>query len=471
MAIDLKEVKNFWEKRAEQHSDNQGITNLEEDNKLQKLKKDLEEKRVNEFLPNLMNKTVLDLAGGYGRWAFKFANKAKEIHVVNYCFDLIALGKKKCKEQKINNIKYFQASAQDFESKTKYDIIFISGLLIYLNDKDLIKLGEKIRKYSHENTKIILRDGTGIKGRYEINRRFSEALQTYYSATYRTPEQYIEFFKTIGFEIIKHDNMFEEGCELNKFPETRLRIYKFNKKSTKTEKKKLSLKEIREGKHIKEGLYTDILRVPHVTLTYFIVHAIKDTKITPNQITLFSMILLLVASYFYASGTYIYALIASLLYYLSFVFDTVDGNLARQKDMCSPLGGWYDKIADRIMNPILFFAIAWGIYLNNPSVYVWIWTFTAFAVLEFSVIVQYNFRVMFNFGMDEVKKERKKRGWLKEFMLNDFFLCHSIILFSIFGILEYYMIFFTLYGGLFDIAMVTVMTYKAKKHLKNENRP
>ena len=56
-------------------------------------------------------------------------------------------------------------------------------------------------------------------------------------------------------------------------------------------------------------------------------------------------------------------------------------------------------------------------------------------------------------------------------MLNDFFLCHSIILFSIFGILEYYMIFFTLYGGLFDIAMVTVMTYKAKKHLKNENRP
>ena len=31
MALDLKEVKNFWEKRAEQHSDNQGITNLEDE--------------------------------------------------------------------------------------------------------------------------------------------------------------------------------------------------------------------------------------------------------------------------------------------------------------------------------------------------------------------------------------------------------------------------------------------------------
>jgi hypothetical protein len=34
-------------------------------------------------------------------------------------------------------------------------------------------------------------------------------------------------FAAAGFSIVRDENMFEEGSPLNKYPETRLRIYQF----------------------------------------------------------------------------------------------------------------------------------------------------------------------------------------------------------------------------------------------------
>jgi hypothetical protein len=79
----------------------------------------------------------------------------------------------------------------------------------------------------HSETIILLRDGTGIDGRYEINNRFSEHLKADYSAIYRSRSEYVSMFNNAGFTLIKDENMFDEGCPLNKYPETRLRVYLF----------------------------------------------------------------------------------------------------------------------------------------------------------------------------------------------------------------------------------------------------
>lgn len=230
MSINIKEIKEFWEARAKAHEDNPGLTNLEENPTLRKLKIKLENKKVNEYL-NLKNSnaTLLDLGGGYGEWAFNFANRIKKIYVVDYCENLIQRGIKKAKQKKINNIEFIHSAVQNFNIKIKFDIIFISGLLVHLNDNDIDKLIRNIKDYSKKGTSIILRDGTGIKDRFEIKNRFSEALKTNYSAIYRTREEYIKLFEDAGFQLLKDENLFPEGCPLNKFPETRLRIYKFRK--------------------------------------------------------------------------------------------------------------------------------------------------------------------------------------------------------------------------------------------------
>ena len=100
---------------------------------------------------------------------------------------------------------------------------------MYLNDDELDVLLARVRGYSRPGTAVVLRDGTGIAGRYEIARRWSEALQANYAAIYRTREEYIALFAGIGFALVADDDMFGPGCALNKWPETRLRIYRFER--------------------------------------------------------------------------------------------------------------------------------------------------------------------------------------------------------------------------------------------------
>ena len=94
-----------------------------------------------------------------------------------------------------------------------------------MNDDQAEKLVSGLARFCHANTFVLLRDGTGVAKRHEINNRFSQHLQADYSATYRTVDEYAALFARHGFRIVRHENMFDEGCVLNKYPETRLHIF------------------------------------------------------------------------------------------------------------------------------------------------------------------------------------------------------------------------------------------------------
>ena len=230
MSIDPDDVKRFWDERAARHSDDPGLTNLEENPELRDLKIRLEEARVADYLGELPREaSVLDLGGGYGVWAFKLAPRVAHVDVVDYCAPLVDRGEAKARELGIDNVAFAHAAAQDFASERVYDVVFISGLLLYLNDDELARLLRRLHGYTKRGSVVVLRDGTGVPEHYEITKRWSEALQANYAAIYRTRDEYIEAFATIGFACVRDDDMFEPGCVLNKFPETRLRIYRFER--------------------------------------------------------------------------------------------------------------------------------------------------------------------------------------------------------------------------------------------------
>ncbi len=223
--IDPKDVKRFWDERAARHSDDPGLTNLEENPELRDLKIRLEEARVADYLGTLPpTANVLDLGGGYGVWAFKLAPSVASVDVVDYCEPLVERGTAKARELGHTHVRFFHSAAQDFTSDRDYDLVFISGLLLYLNDDELAKLLRNLR-----GKVVVLRDGTGVPTHYEIAKRWSEALQANYAAIYRTREEYLAAFATVGYRCVRDDDMFEPGCVLNKFPETRLRIYRFER--------------------------------------------------------------------------------------------------------------------------------------------------------------------------------------------------------------------------------------------------
>ena len=137
---------------------------------------------------------------------------------------------KRIKEKNnILNVNLIHCHAEEFLVNKVFDIIWISGLLIYLSDKNFENLIENCKKMSRSGSYIVLRDGTGIDKRHEIIDQYSEALKLNYSASYRTSDEYINAFEKHEFKCLDHQDMFENESGLNKWAETRLRLYTFVK--------------------------------------------------------------------------------------------------------------------------------------------------------------------------------------------------------------------------------------------------
>lgn len=230
VAIDQDSVKRFWDARASTYSQLpfESVVNLEQDPENLKLKIELETGKVFHYLPSLSGARILDLGAGVGQWAFRFADcGAGEVVAVEYSADLVEIGRREAAERGYKSVEFVVSAAEDFASASNFDFIFISGLFVYLNDDQALRLAQHLPSLVAGDSRVVLRDGTAIESRYELNKSFSEHLQTEYSAVYRTRDEYRELFASAGFQLIRDENVFYEGCPLNKYPETRLRIYEF----------------------------------------------------------------------------------------------------------------------------------------------------------------------------------------------------------------------------------------------------
>ncbi len=230
--LDSQKVKAFWESRSKYYHQLpfESIANLEQDPQNLDLKIRHETQKVFSWLPDIAGKSVLDLGAGVGQWTFRFQQRgARQITAVEFSASLVEIGQLEVQQRGITNVEFVHSAAETYRSSHSFEVVFISGLMIYLNDDQAETLVMHLKQHTTPESIILLRDGTGVGERYEINNRFSAHLNTDYSATYRTTQQYQDLFDRHGFTLIEQDNMFPEGHPLNKYPETRLRLYRFRK--------------------------------------------------------------------------------------------------------------------------------------------------------------------------------------------------------------------------------------------------
>jgi len=96
------------------------------------------------------------------------------------------------------------------------------------------------------------------------------------------------------------------------------------------------------------------------------------TKVTPNQVSLASFVVGLLAAAAFWQGDH-HALVAgALLYHISFVLDCVDGKIARLKGTGSVFGMWLDYSFDRYRVLACTGALMYGQYQRSGEVY-FIW--------------------------------------------------------------------------------------------------
>lgn len=95
------------------------------------------------------------------------------------------------------------------------------------------------------------------------------------------------------------------------------------------------------------------------------------TKITPNQISLMSFIIAILAALFLSFGDYIYLIIGGILVQLSSIIDGCDGEVARLRLQESKYGGWFDAVLDRYADAIIIFGMLYGHWSLHNDMLIW----------------------------------------------------------------------------------------------------
>ena len=87
-----------------------------------------------------------------------------------------------------------------------------------------------------------------------------------------------------------------------------------------------------------------------------------QTKITPNQITLSMIPACLIACYFLQVGNFINFIYGSIFLFITNLIDTIDGEVARYKNITSNKGDYLDRISHYATYAFAIFFLSIGLY-------------------------------------------------------------------------------------------------------------
>ncbi|HPR17208.1 MAG TPA: CDP-alcohol phosphatidyltransferase family protein [Candidatus Cloacimonadota bacterium] len=151
-------------------------------------------------------------------------------------------------------------------------------------------------------------------------------------------------------------------------------LKEFNKKVLKEYKKSL--------KHMvfDETLTLYILR----PIAFIFVKLFYPTKITPNQVSLMSILVGVIAGFFFAQGTHTSFIIAGCLYFLCLVLDCVDGMIARLKKNGTPVGRIIDGFADYVVGVAVYAGM--GIGFSKGLVTINFWPYSPWILLVIGAV-------------------------------------------------------------------------------------
>lgn len=94
----------------------------------------------------------------------------------------------------------------------------------------------------------------------------------------------------------------------------------------------------------------------------------NHTNITPNQLTITSFLLGLIASLCFLQGYYFYLILGVIFFWLSLLFDLTDGGVARLKRMESGFGAYLDLVLDKCRIFFLLLCLIYGQYLLTKDI-------------------------------------------------------------------------------------------------------
>ncbi|MCX6794948.1 MAG: CDP-alcohol phosphatidyltransferase family protein [Candidatus Falkowbacteria bacterium] len=196
--------------------------------------------------------------------------------------------------------------------------------------------------------------------------------------------------------------------------------------------KKIDLKKIfkTHGKVDDENgiFFEQLVGLGFRKISDIIINRLKNSKITPNQITIArSLILLPIIFYFFSRGDQLSSIIGFVCAMVNSLFDVLDGQLARAKSIVSKLGAFLDDISDRLTSYLVFTAIILGAYrvTQNNNILI-MGVFVLFFHGMLAVISEKyglafgGYEAFFGLRIKEAVLNNEKSTWLDKLFLNLF---------------------------------------------------
>jgi phosphatidylglycerophosphate synthase len=112
-----------------------------------------------------------------------------------------------------------------------------------------------------------------------------------------------------------------------------------------------------------DGIYSKFNRL----LCRPAVRLLARTPVTPNMVTTGGLLVAILAAFLFARGYYAAYVAGALLFFLSGLFDEVDGMLARITFRESVFGTWFEGLVDEATYLIVFSGITAGLYRERGS--------------------------------------------------------------------------------------------------------
>jgi phosphatidylglycerophosphate synthase len=124
----------------------------------------------------------------------------------------------------------------------------------------------------------------------------------------------------------------------------------------------------------------------------YIVRWCAHHGVTPNQATVVSMTLAVMAAACFATGVRSGLIAGAVLLHATLTFDCVDGQLARFTGQFTPLGAWLDPMFDRVKEYLVFAALAYGaVRTGTADNGIWVLAAVALAVQTFRHMSAFSF--------------------------------------------------------------------------------
>ncbi len=134
---------------------------------------------------------VLDLGSGIGVWAQEFARSFAVVTAVEGSHTLFQSLQRRCAPYP--NLHPIHGDVTTFEPDAGYDLAFLGGLLMYLNERDVIALLRKLVRRIEPGGMILCREST-VRGN-------AMALNGDYQVVYRSVSDYRRIFAQCGLAI------------------------------------------------------------------------------------------------------------------------------------------------------------------------------------------------------------------------------------------------------------------------------